>query len=192
MKANLTEDTVCRQVFGLFCFYALNMPFADLAIHIRAWRQVRDSLPFDVANTIASVIVWSGMDYYNSLLCNISENIQKLKEAQKYLARVVMTVSWLTYNLLVSLHWLPVAYWIDCKLAIVILKAGNQLICPSTFIVMFQSGKLALQSQCMHRDINPHEDGFTCFQLRNTNNLESSTESSQVKAFYKQFVLNLD
>ena len=59
--------------------------------HIRALRQIRNSLPLDVAKSIACAIIGSRLDYCNALLYNISDkNIQRLQRVQNNLARVVL------------------------------------------------------------------------------------------------------
>ena len=66
------------------------------------------------------------LDYCNSLLHNISKkNIQKLQRIQNNLARVVLKAPRLTSPepMLASLHWLPVVYRIQYKLAIITFKA---------------------------------------------------------------------
>ena len=75
---------------------------------------------------MACAIVGSRLDYCNSLLHNISmKNIQKLQRIQNNLARVVLKAQRLTLPepMLASLHWLPVVYRIQYKLAIITLRA---------------------------------------------------------------------
>ena len=87
--------------------------------HIQALRQKRNSLPLDVAKTVACAIIGSRLDYCNALLYNISDkNIQKLQRVQNNLACVVLKAPRLspTEPLLVELHWLPVAQRIKYKL----------------------------------------------------------------------------
>ena len=74
---------------------------------------------------MACAIVGSRLDYCNSLLHNISKkNIQKLQRIQTNLARVVLKAPRLTSPepMLASLHWLPVVYRIQYKLAIITFK----------------------------------------------------------------------
>ena len=88
--------------------------------HIWALQQIRNSLPLDVAKTIACAIIGSRFDYCNALLYNISDkNIQRLQRVQNNLAHVVLKAPRLspTEPLLVELHWLPVAQRIKYKLA---------------------------------------------------------------------------
>ena len=94
--------------------------------HIRALRQIRNNVSTDTAKTVACAIVGSRLDYCNLLLHNISKkNIQKLQRIQNNLGRVVLKASRLTSSepMLASLHWLPVIYWIQYKLAIIAFKA---------------------------------------------------------------------
>ena len=88
--------------------------------HIRALRQIRNSLPLGVAKTVACAIIGSRLDYCNALLYNISDkNIKWLQRVQNNLVRVVLKAPRLslTEPLLVELHWLPVAQRIKYKLA---------------------------------------------------------------------------
>ena len=107
--------------------------------HIWALRQIRNNLSPDTAKTVACAIVSSRLDYCNSLLHNISKkNIQKLQRIQNNLTRVELKAPRLTSPkpMLASLHWLPVVYRIQYKLAIITFKAlttGNQLISRTCF-----------------------------------------------------------
>ena len=88
--------------------------------HIRALQQIRNSLPLDVAKTVACAIIGFRLYYCNALLYNISDkNIQQLQRVQNNLARVVLKAPRLspTEPLLVELHWLPVAQRINYKLS---------------------------------------------------------------------------
>ena len=76
--------------------------------------------------TLLAPTVCSRLDYCNSLLHNISKkNIQKLQRIQNNLTRVVLKAPRWTSpeSMLASLHWLPVAYRIQYKLAIITFKA---------------------------------------------------------------------
>ena len=94
--------------------------------HNRALRQIRNNLSTDTTKTVACAIVGSRLDYCNSLLHNISKkNIQKLQRIQNNLARVVLKSPRLTSPepMLASLHWLPIVYRIQYKLAIITFNA---------------------------------------------------------------------
>ena len=113
--------------------------------HTRALWQIRNNMSTDTAKSVACAIVGSRLDYCNSLLHNISKkNIQKLQRIQNNLARVVLKAPRLTSPepMLASLHWLPVVYRIQYKLAIITFKAltsGNQLISRTCSIVVWPS-----------------------------------------------------
>ena len=93
--------------------------------HIRALRHVRDSLPDDVARTVACSIVTSRLDYCNSLYTGMSStNVQKLQRVQNTLARVVLKRRKFDHitPLLEELHWLPVKHRLTFKLATLTFK----------------------------------------------------------------------
>ena len=88
--------------------------------HIRALRHIRSSLTTDVANTIASAIVGSRLDYCNSLLAGTSvSNLARLQLVQNTLARVVARKSRFDHitPVLSGLHWLPICHRINFKIA---------------------------------------------------------------------------
>jgi len=88
--------------------------------HIRSLRHVRESLPNDVARTVACSIVRSSLDYCNSLLAGTSKsNLVKLQRIQNTLARVTLRKGKFDHNTpaLKELHWLPIEDRITFKLA---------------------------------------------------------------------------
>ena len=93
--------------------------------HTRALRHIRSSLTTDMARTVACALVNSRFDYANSVLYGTSEsNIAQLQRAQNALARVV-TYTRRTEHIqpvLQGLHWLPIKYRIDYKLATLAYK----------------------------------------------------------------------
>jgi len=102
-------NNVCRA-----CYY-----------HIRALRHVRDSLPDDVAKTVAVSIVTSRLDYCNALYCGMSSsNFDKLQRVQNTLARVILKQHKFVHvtPLLVQLHWLPIRQRVTFKLATLTFK----------------------------------------------------------------------
>jgi len=59
--------------------------------HIRSLHHVRQSLPDDVARTVACSIVTSRIDYCNSLYAGMSaSNFKKIQRVQNTLARAVL------------------------------------------------------------------------------------------------------
>lgn len=102
-------DSVCKS-----CYF-----------HIRALRHVRESLPDDVAKTVACSIVSSRLDYCNALYYNMSStNVAKLQRVQNTLARVVLKLRKHDHvsAALARLHWLPVEQRIAFKVATLTFK----------------------------------------------------------------------
>jgi hypothetical protein len=88
--------------------------------HIRALKHIRHLLSQQDANTIASCLIHSRLDYLNSVLYNTAaSNIGCLQRLQNSAARVVLLAPrhTSTKHLLTSLHWLPVKYRIEYKVA---------------------------------------------------------------------------
>jgi len=89
--------------------------------HIRSLHHVRQSLPHDVARTVAYSIVTSWIDYCNSLYAGISAaNFNKLQLVLNTLAHVVHQLSRRDHITvaLVQLHWLPVHHRVTVSLSI--------------------------------------------------------------------------
>ena len=93
--------------------------------HMRALRHIRPCLTDDVAKTIACALVGSRLDYANAVLVGVSDkNIRTLQRTQNNLARIVTrkyerrgdTQS------LKNLHWLPIKWRIDYKIAVTTYK----------------------------------------------------------------------
>ena len=80
----------------------------------------------EVAKTIASSIISTRLDYCNSLPNNTpTSNLQKIQRLQNNLARIVLCrPRWSNANeLLIELHWLPIAYRVQYKTALLTFKA---------------------------------------------------------------------
>ena len=93
--------------------------------HIRALRHVRDSLPDDVAKTVAVSIVASRLDYCNALYFGMSSaNFDKLQKVQNTLARIVMKQKKFDHITpsLIHLHWLPIRQRVTFKIATITHK----------------------------------------------------------------------
>ena len=88
--------------------------------HIRALKHIRSSLSTDMAKTVAAALVNSRLDYANSVLYNTSSgNVLKLQRVQNSLARVVTYTKRCEHihPVLHQLHWLPINYRINYKVA---------------------------------------------------------------------------
>src|SRR5208282_2901232 len=93
--------------------------------HIRALKHIRSSLTADMAKTVGCALVNSRLNYANSVLYGTTTaNITKLQCVQNTLARVVTNTRRAEHihPVLASLHWLPVNYRIDYKVATLVYK----------------------------------------------------------------------
>ena len=93
--------------------------------HIQALRHIRKSLTDDFAKSIACAIVGSRFDCANAVLIGVSAfNIKKLQRVQNTLARIVTRqYSYAgTSKSLTVLHWLPIKWRVDLKVAIISYK----------------------------------------------------------------------
>ena len=110
LNFNLHVDNLCRTSY----------------YHIRSLRHARNCLDVGTAREIASCIVGSRLDYCNSVLYGTSkQNVHKLQLIQNTLARVVVGARKRDHitPVLRQLHWLPVVYRIQYKIAILTFKA---------------------------------------------------------------------
>ncbi len=109
LSFNEQVDNVCKSAY----------------FHIRALRHIRESLPDDVAKTVACSIVSSRLDYCNALYYNLSTvNLAKLQRVQNTLARVVLRQRKYDHitPALTHLHWLPIKHRVIFKLATLTFK----------------------------------------------------------------------
>ena len=93
--------------------------------HIRAFRHIRHTLKVDTAKSVTCALLGSRLDYDNSILFGTSaKNLAKLQCLQNSVARVVMRSNRRSQSLpvLKQLHWLPVKYRIDFKIAVLTYK----------------------------------------------------------------------
>jgi hypothetical protein len=93
--------------------------------HILALRHIRRHISEDAAKTIACSMIGGRLDHCNSVLYHMSvSNIKKLQLVQNSIARIF--TGWRLSNhitpVLADLHWLPVQYRIQCKLAVITFK----------------------------------------------------------------------
>ena len=89
-------------------------------------RHIWKYLTVDMANTIACSVVSSRLDYCNFIIYKTTiANITKLQCVQNSLARVMLQMPRRAHahDLLAQLHWLPVSYRIEYKIALITYKA---------------------------------------------------------------------
>ena len=91
-------------------------------------RQIRKFLSMDSTKTLIHAFVTSHLDYCNSLLAGIPQyQLQKLQKVLNAAARLIYQSprhSHIT-PILISLHWLPVKFRVDFKIALLVYKALN-------------------------------------------------------------------
>jgi len=95
-------------------------------LNIKALRHIRKLLPDDAAKSVACAMVAGRLDYCNAVLYGTSSaNIDKLQRLQNMLARVVTNTRRRDHitPVLADLHWLPVRYRIEYKVALITFKA---------------------------------------------------------------------
>ena len=93
--------------------------------HIRAFRHIRHALKIDTEKSVACALLGSRLEYANSVLFGTSaKNLAWLQRLQNSVARVVMRSDCRSKALpiLKQLHWLPVKYRIDFKIAVLTYK----------------------------------------------------------------------
>ena len=93
-------------------------------------RQVRKMLSEDACKTLLHAFVSCNLDYCNSLLYGLPDNlITKLQRVQNAAARLVTLTPKFCHisPILKDLHWLPVLYRIRFKVILLVFKALNDL-----------------------------------------------------------------
>ena len=91
-------------------------------------RQIRKFLSMDSTKTLIHAFVTSHLDYCNYLLAGIPQyQLQRLQKVLNAAARLIYQSprhSHIT-PILISLHWLPVKFRVDFKIALLVYKALN-------------------------------------------------------------------
>ena len=94
-------------------------------IQLRDFRNIRQFLTHDAAVSVANAFVSSRLDYCNSLFRSLSKfNLHRLQSIQNSAARIVTNSSKYTRitPVLRKLHWLPVQFRSEFKLATLVYK----------------------------------------------------------------------
>ena len=94
--------------------------------HIRNIGTVRKMLTESSTKTLVHSLVMSRLDYGNSLLCGVpNELIQRLQRVQNKAARLVTLTSGRAHitPVLKSLHWLPITARVQYKVLLLVYKA---------------------------------------------------------------------
>ena len=99
---------------------------SSVSNQLRNIRRVRPYLTRDIVISTVRSLVLSRLDFHNGLLLNAPQyQIQRLQRLENAAARLVYNVRSTARctPLLRELHWLPVKYRIDFKIAILTFKA---------------------------------------------------------------------
>jgi len=94
--------------------------------HLRCLRQLKRHVTSDMMNHLVVVVILSRLDYCNSLLSGLPwSTVAPLQRVQNSAARFVLGLSPRDHvsQALVDLHWLPVRYRIQYKLALMMYMA---------------------------------------------------------------------
>ena len=99
-------------------------------LEIRKLKQISKFVNENCLKTLAASFILSRLDYCNALYKNLPKyQIQKLQKLQNFAAKVVLNKSIYDHvtPCLLELHWLPVSFRIDYKIAVLSFKCINGL-----------------------------------------------------------------
>ena len=95
-------------------------------IQLQALKHIRKFLDQNAANTVASAIIGSRLDYCNSVFTGITNyNINRLQRVQNRAAKIVLndyTCKNVQNRILNDLHWLPIPQRIEYKILLLTYK----------------------------------------------------------------------
>ncbi len=97
---------------------------------LRRISKIRKYLTLDAAKSVINALVLSKLDYCNSLFVNLPKYlISKLQRVQNYAVRIIKKakIQQSVTRHLKELHWLPVQYRIQFKVALLTYKCLNNL-----------------------------------------------------------------
>jgi len=95
----------------------------NIHYYTHALRHIRPALAESIAATLGASLVQSRLDYSNSIMYGISASNMQLQSAQNSLTRVVLpSLRHLSASERLYLHWLPVHYRIQFKIATLTYK----------------------------------------------------------------------
>ena len=97
-------------------------------VHARNLYRMRPLLDLNTSVLLANALVYSRLDYYNSLFLSLTDfELRRLQLVQKSLCRVVTRSSKSSHITpqLKKLHWLPVRYRVQFKIGLITYKILN-------------------------------------------------------------------
>ena len=106
----------------------VNTVYKSIIFQLSKISHIRKYISVDVTKTLVTSLILSRLDYCNSLFCNMtSENIEKLQLLQNHAARLIYRAKKKDHvtPLLYQLHWLPIKFRIDYKIALLCFKCLN-------------------------------------------------------------------
>ena len=108
---------------------AINKTCQSVIYHLHNIRRIKRFLCFEDRKTIVQAVVMSRIDYCNSLLFGVSStHLMKLQRVQNAAARLVCSIpkhEHITPSL-IRLHWLPVKFRVNFKIAMLTFKCINK------------------------------------------------------------------
>ena len=121
---------------------------------LREIRSFRKYITQDVAETLVHAVIISHLDYGNSLLYGISQHLlDKLQRVQNAAARLILGIKKHEHITpgLASLHWLPIRYRIQYKIATITFKvlSTNLPVYLRTLLVIQKSSRTRRSAQGM-------------------------------------------
>ena len=99
-------------------------------LEIRRLKHMSKFVDENCLKTLAASFILSRLDYCNALYKNLNKyQIEKLQKLQNFAAKVVLSKSIYDHvtPLLIDLHWLPVSFRIDFKIAVLAFKCIHNL-----------------------------------------------------------------
>ena len=106
----------------------VNTLYKSIIFQLSKISHIRKYISVDVTKTLVTSLILSRLDYCNSLFCNMTnENIEKLQLLQNHAAKLIYRAKKKDHvtPLLYQLHWLPIKFRIDYKIALLCFKCLN-------------------------------------------------------------------
>ena len=99
-------------------------------LEIRRLKHISNFVDENCLKTLAASFILSRLDYCNSLYKNLNKyQIEKLQKLQNFAAKVVSKKSLYDHvtPILIDLHWLPISFRVDFKIAVLAFKCIHNL-----------------------------------------------------------------
>ena len=133
----------------------VNRMVQSASFHLRNIGQVRKRLTEKATKSLVQSLVISRLDYGNSLLCGLPQDLlAKLQSVQNKAARMITLTKRREHitPVLKTLHWLPVDVRIDFKVLLLVYKALNGL-APQYIRDLLQEYQPSRQLRSSSRDM---------------------------------------